>query len=599
MSAKTDGLVIGADGFALPLAALTQRIVVLGQSGSGKSNTVTDLVEEVLERGLQTIIVDYKGDFWGLQSSADGKRAGYDIVTFGGDHPDVELHEDAGRTVADVIVGEGFSAILDLSNFESRESMRRFITAFAKRLFFLKKDKPTPVLLVLDEVDQYAAQKPIHGEQTMLGAIETLVRLGRKRGIGVTMTTQAPAIVSKNVLEQGDLYIFHQIAGKNAVKAIEDAIRRNATEEELRSISRNIGRLQVGEAFVYSPAWLRILQAVKMRRRRTFDSGRTPQVGDTLLVPTARAKPDIPALRAQIEATIERAKAEDPKVLRAEIARLKGELAKRPTEKTVETATERVEVPVIDAILAANLAQHFRETYDSLEKMGEALVSIRADVARSGTLYERLVAATARFCDAANRGALARPVAPARAQRRGALAVREPAPRAPRGENATACDINGKGPQAILAALASKADGRATRAQLAFLSGYGVAGGSYARYLSTLRLYDAITDDGGRIAITAAGRALLRTAAVAPATTEDVLAMFRAKLAGGPRKLFDALIKAWPGGLSRSELGDESGYEASGGSFARYLSSLSSAQLIERNGGVIRLVDELFPTGAV
>jgi hypothetical protein len=158
----------------------------------------------------------------------------------------------------------------------------------------------------------------------------------------------------------------------------------------------------------------------------------------------------------------------------------------------------------------------------------------------------------------------------------------------------------GSGPLRILQALALTRDRAATRVQLAFLSGFAHGGGSYARYLSTLRSESAIVDrDDGKISITDRGMQMLGDVPTRPMTSQGVISMFRSKLGGGPRKMFDELAMRWPSGLTRGQLATASGYEASGGSFARYLSTLSSAQLIERKGDTIRLVDELFPTGKV
>jgi hypothetical protein len=74
--------------------------------------------------------------------------------------------------------------------------------------------------------------------------------------------------------------------------------------------------------------------------------------------------------------------------------------------------------------------------------------------------------------------------------------------------------------------------------------------------------------------------------------------MWRAKLGGGPRKMLDALIATWPQGLTREKLGSETGFEPSGGTFAKYLSVLSSGDLIEKRGSTIVASEALFPTGA-
>ncbi|MDZ7735872.1 MAG: hypothetical protein U5P41_07080 [Gammaproteobacteria bacterium] len=55
--------------------------------------------------------------------------------------------------------------------------------------------------MVLDEAEEFAPQKPQRDEARMLGAMETLVKRGRSRGVGVTLITQRTASLNKNVID--------------------------------------------------------------------------------------------------------------------------------------------------------------------------------------------------------------------------------------------------------------------------------------------------------------------------------------------------------------------------------------------------------------
>ena len=93
-----------SDGLKLPIDAVTQRISILGKTRSGKSHTAGVLVEEVLKAEQQVVILDPKGDWWGLRSSADGKSEGLPITIMGGTHGDVPLEPTAGALIADIVV---------------------------------------------------------------------------------------------------------------------------------------------------------------------------------------------------------------------------------------------------------------------------------------------------------------------------------------------------------------------------------------------------------------------------------------------------------------------------------------------------------------
>jgi hypothetical protein len=67
-----------------------------------------------------------------LRAAADGKRPGLPIVILGGDHGDVPLEVAAGQVIADLVVDEGISALLNLAHFRKGEQVR-FMTDFAER----------------------------------------------------------------------------------------------------------------------------------------------------------------------------------------------------------------------------------------------------------------------------------------------------------------------------------------------------------------------------------------------------------------------------------------------------------------------------------
>ena len=98
----------------IPEAALAQHIIALGKTRSGKSSKLRVIVEDLLEREQPVCIIDPKGDWWGIKSSADGKHAGYPVVIFGGEHADVALNPRAGAAVAELIATGNRPSLIDL-----------------------------------------------------------------------------------------------------------------------------------------------------------------------------------------------------------------------------------------------------------------------------------------------------------------------------------------------------------------------------------------------------------------------------------------------------------------------------------------------------
>jgi hypothetical protein len=135
--------------------------------------------------------------------------------------------------------------------------------------------------------------------------------------------------------------------------------------------------LPICPAWFWSLGWLDVFRRVEIRRRETFDSSATPTVGQRPRTPGQLAPVDIERLRERIAATIEKAKAEDPRELRRRIAELEKQLASRAPAPKVEKVVERMEVPVIRDAQIAQLGQ----AVSRLSEVGMQLVATAQEVA--------------------------------------------------------------------------------------------------------------------------------------------------------------------------------------------------------------------------
>jgi DNA helicase HerA-like ATPase len=145
----------------LPAEAVTETFAILAKRGAGKTYTAAVMVEELLQAGLQVVVVDPVGVWWGLRSSADGQQEGLPIVIIGGEHGDVPHEVGAGEIIADLVVDEGLSVALDLSHLRKGEQTR-FMMEFAEQLYHKNRQ---PLHLVLDEADAFAPQRPMKGQE--------------------------------------------------------------------------------------------------------------------------------------------------------------------------------------------------------------------------------------------------------------------------------------------------------------------------------------------------------------------------------------------------------------------------------------------------
>ena len=89
---------------SLPVDLVTESIAIIAIKRAGKSYTARRITEQIFKAEQQIVIVDPKGDWWGVRSSADGKGPGLSIVILGGEHGDIPLEVGAGELVARMVV---------------------------------------------------------------------------------------------------------------------------------------------------------------------------------------------------------------------------------------------------------------------------------------------------------------------------------------------------------------------------------------------------------------------------------------------------------------------------------------------------------------
>jgi hypothetical protein len=79
-----------------------------------------------------------------------------------------------------------------------------------------------------------------------------------------------------------------------------------------------------------------------------------------------------------------------------------------------------------------------------------------------------------------------------------------------------------------------------------------------------------------------------------PQTTAEVLTMWQQALKRGEWRMLEALVKIYPRSLSRQDLGDQTGYTATGGTFGTYLGTLRRNGLIEVHDEQVQASETLF-----
>ena len=595
---KSKGLCIST-ALTLPLEAITETIAVLGIRGSGKTNTCVVLTEELLDAGQQVVVIDPTDVWHGLRSSKDGKSEGYPVVVFGGRHGDVPLAAGDGAMVADFIVEERVPAILSLRHFESISDQRRFVTDFARRLYHRKGEegRDTPMLLAIDEAHLFVPQRVSGAEAQMVGAIQKLVRQGRTSGIGVAIIDQRAASVNKDVLTQLELLICHRTSSPQDRKALEAWIEQHDKNNQKGEFLKRLPELARGVAWCWSPGWLDIFKEVPIRARHTFDSSATPKAGEVRITPTTLAKVDLDALKTRMAAAIEKASRDDPKALRAELERVKRQLADAQKGRVAVALPQppvRIEVPVLtekhESAFVALMG-----ALDAAKTQIDEVIQANSELTKKlGTLSLMTASSHGRMPSVppASRGV---PRTNDDGERRGNIyspktkPVFESEPSEPSGDDGVKL---GSGEHKCMRAIAQHPNG-VTRKQLTRLTGYKRS--TRNAYVQRLERAGFVVLAGEQITKTKAGVDWLGNDYEALPTGDALRTywMESNRLPVGEKKILAALCDAYPSTVSREGLSESTGFKRS--TRNAYIQRLVARELVqEMDRDHVGAVDALF-----
>lgn len=592
-----------ASALSLPLDIAGQAICIFGIRGSGKTNTAGVLAEELLDHGQPIVVIDPTDAWWGLRAGRDGStEGGYQIFIFGGSHADVPLEETDGKVIAEFLVKEQVSVILSLRHLR-KGGQRRFVTEFCEEIYHLKgrDENRTPLTVFIDEAPLFAPQKVTGEVARTVGAVEDLIARGRNAGFGVVLISQRSATLNADVRTQADTMICHRVTAALDRTAIKGWFEENASVEDLSAILKSLAGLKNGEGWVWSPA-LDVMSKVQMRLRRTYDSSKTPKIGERIRTPKRLVDIDLGKLREKMTAAIEQKKAENPKELRKRIAEL---------EQAAREVAPAVDPKEIQERENAARKESALSVYDTLRKPLESvfdLLSAIAKLVQDGETDIRLLRSAMDFTDSITKPAPRKLTEAENARLDEAVERvyrgRIPSARValnrsvePEGESITHSAYLGKGEnlpgseRKLLIALAQFPDGLSIQ-RLSFLSGYTI-NGRFNNLLGGLRTRGLISPARVKpITITDAGKKALGSYEALP-TGGALREYWIEKVGSSEGRVLRILIDAYPKAVPVDQLASRAGYTVNG-RFNNILGHLRSVGLMTPARTPPRASEELF-----
>jgi len=262
---------IGGDATADPgspvelpvVDVLTGRSFITGKSGSGKSNTASVVIENLLSNGFPVMIVDTDGEYYGLKEEYEILHAGAD------DECDIVVSPEHAEKLANLALEQNVPIILDVSGYLEEETANELLLEVVKQLFAKEKRMKKPFLLVVEECHEYI---PEGGGMDETGKMLIKVgKRGRKHGLGIVGISQRPADVKKDFITQCDWLCWHRLTWDNDTKVVGRILG-----SKYASAVEDLGD---GEAFLMTD-WDESIRRIQFHRKETFDAGATPGLDD-------------------------------------------------------------------------------------------------------------------------------------------------------------------------------------------------------------------------------------------------------------------------------------------------------------------------------
>jgi uncharacterized protein len=630
-----------------------QHMVDLGKTGSGKSSAMRVIVEHLLDHNKRVCIIDPKGDWWGLKVAADGKsQSTYPVICFGdfkeSRASDVPINESSGRYVAELVATGNRPCVLGFRGWMPAQMLRFWIgtkvkgspetPGFAQTIF---NQNGGELYIVIDEVHNFAPKGKVQDPESArcLHWTNRIMSEGRGLGLIFIIASQRPQKVHNDTLENCETLIAMRVTHPRSREATEEWINAKGDKELGKDVTGSLADLKRGEAWVWSPENDFGPKRVQFPMFGTFDSFAPPQV-QKKVNQASWAEVNLDQVREKLASVIAEQKANDPKELKQEVARLKGEISalqrnngktQQPAASVRATAVELRAIEQLRAIVedimrftAKITAFGFEQTkinpkqleqavQKAVEEVGKQVATasevrnrdfdaLKKEASALLKRMERIVDKTVNISVDVIRAQPPFVLGPGQAN------PRMPVPasaqtKIPTVSAAPASNVNGdselSGPERkIMRALGElRSIGKDSPAKntVAAWAGYSPNGGAFTNPLGALRSKGMVDyPSAGMVALTDEGRA---HAGLCEAPTQEELWRRIDETCSGPeQKILQALINnAGAGELSKQVLAEKSGYSPNGGAFTNPLGALRTKGLLDYpRPGMVKAAEWLF-----
>lgn len=552
------------ENFEIDLERLiSTRMLIQANSGGGKSYAIRKLLEESHGK-VQQIVIDLEGEFATLREKYD-----YLLVGPGGD---IQARIQTAELLAVKLLKLNVSTIIDLSELKHHERIL-FVKRFLDSLLGAPKDLWHPCLVIVDEAHQFCPEK---SKSESGSSVIDLCTRGRKRGFCAVLATQRISKLNKDAAAECN----NQMVGRTGLdidqKRAADTLGITNKEE-----IRNLRNMADGEFQAFGPAIGRDVKKVKVGLTKTTHMDSKHIMAEPTPTPKNIMKimKDVIDLPKEAETELKNLGDYKNKVveLKREIKKL-GITQSKPLikvdEKGLERAHQRGYREGVDEVMVEK--HNMQKSYKQLEKK---IIDI------GKILGQEIMLPKLQHVEHRSVPKFTPKVTPSHPQSPSVTGRSMDIPRENLGNERLR-----SGAMKILGWLAGASPDSLTKQRIATLSGFSVKGGTFNTYISELKRSGWVVGSN-ELSITEEG--LENAEAREIPSGEELLNLWKMKFRAGAGKILQFLYESYPNEVSKEEIGLETGFEASGGTFNTYLSELRRNGLIKINSG-IKISEEFF-----
>lgn len=243
--------------------------ILLGNKGSGKSNTLAVLSEEAHANQVPFIYFDPNGD------AASLRELGEDVIILGNTNHDEKIRRadydldlalrDPGQFI-ELALRDGYSMVVDLTDSGVGDyNPLEVFTALVNKHFTLAGRRREPCFILVDEAHVFAPQSRASKEETdSRRALGRVANDGRKRGMMLIAATQRATYLDKRIIFGANLRLFGKITYHPDYEVVKHYVPASFTQ--LRT-------LKSGEVYLVTGG---LMGKTRIKLRRTTDLGKTP-----------------------------------------------------------------------------------------------------------------------------------------------------------------------------------------------------------------------------------------------------------------------------------------------------------------------------------